>query len=230
MGFSRYEVLNPAGFVRTGADRALLVRRTYSLVLACVFVTMGGTWFGLQNESIMIATAKHPIITMLLAFVPRFAAQRARSLAAPQRLALVVLFSAMMGVAISPLIYAVGRTQPQILWQAGALTGSAFTVLTLYTWLSRRDFSAWGSFFVVGVWVLIGTSLLNLFFQNQTAQLWIAGGTVLVFSGLLVFDTWRLKNVYGPEEYIVAAVQIYLDLLNMFLAIVSLLGGNRRSS
>jgi FtsH-binding integral membrane protein len=230
MGFSRYEVLNPAGFVRTGADRALLVRRTYSLVLACVFVTMGGTWFGLQNESIMIATAKHPIITMLLAFVPLFAAQRARSLAAPQRLALVVLFSAMMGVAISPLIYAVGRTQPQILWQAGALTGSAFTVLTLYTWLSRRDFSAWGSFFVVGVWVLIGTSLLNLFFQNQTAQLWIAGGTVLVFSGLLVFDTWRLKNVYGPDEYIVAAVQIYLDLLNMFLAIVSLLGGNRRSS
>ncbi len=230
MGFSRYEVLNPAGFVRTGADRALLVRRTYSLVLACVFVTMGGTWFGLQNESIMIATAKHPIITMLLAFVPLFAAQRARSLAAPQRLALVVLFSAMMGVAISPLIYAVGRTQPQILWQAGALTGSAFTVLTLYTWLSRRDFSAWGSFFVVGVWVLIGTSLLNLFFQNQTAQLWIAGGTVLVFSGLLVFDTWRLKNVYGPEEYIVAAVQIYLDLLNMVLAIVSLLGGNRRSS
>ncbi len=230
MGFSRYEVLNPAGFVRTGADRALLVRRTYSLVLACVFVTMGGTWFGLQNESIMIATAKHPIITMLLAFVPLFAAQRARSLAAPQRLALVVLVSAMMGVAISPLIYAVGRTQPQILWQAGALTGSAFTVLTLYTWLSRRDFSAWGSFFVVGVWVLIGTSLLNLFFQNQTAQLWIAGGTVLVFSGLLVFDTWRLKNVYGPEEYIVAAVQIYLDLLNMFLAIVSLLGGNRRSS
>lgn len=103
-------------------------------------------------------------------------------------------------------------------------------MLTLYTWLSRRDFSAWGSFFVVGVWVLIGTSLLNLFFQNQTAQLWIAGGTVLVFSGLLVFDTWRLKNVYGPEEYIVAAVQIYLDLLNMFLAIVSLLGGNRRSS
>ena len=230
MGFSRYEVLNPAGFVRTGADRALLVRRTYSLVLACVFVTMGGTWFGLQNESIMIATAKHPIITMLLAFVPLFAAQRARSLAAPQRLALVVLFSAMMGVAISPLIYAVGRTQPQIRWQAGALTGSAFTVLTLYTWLSRRDFSAWGSFFVVGVWVLIGTSLLNLFFQNQTAQLWIAGGTVLVFSGLLVFDPWRLTHVYGPEEYIVAAVQIYLDLLNMFLAIVSLLGGNRRSS
>ena len=52
MGFSRYDVLNPAGLVYSGAERAQLVRRTYTLVLACVFVTMGGTWFGLQNESI----------------------------------------------------------------------------------------------------------------------------------------------------------------------------------
>ena len=230
MGYSRFAVAQDAGLVRTGAERAMLVRRTYSLVLACVFVTMGGTWFGLQNESIMIATAQHPIITMLLAFVPLIAAQRARSLAGPQRLGLVALFSAMMGVMISPVMFFYGRTEPQVIWQAGALTASAFTVLTAYAWLSRRDFSAWGSFFVVGLWVLIATSLLNIFFQNQTAQLWIAGGTVLVFSGLLVFDTWRIRNVYGPEDYIVAAVQIYLDLLNMFLAIISLLGGNRRSS
>ena len=230
MGFSRYALpLNP-GIVRTGAERALLVRRTFSLVLACVFVTMGGTWFGLQNESIMVATSQHPFITMLLAFVPLLIAQSARSLAGPQRLGLIVLFSAMMGVMLSPVMFFYGRTEPQVIWQAGALTASAFTVLTAYSWFSRRDFSAWGSFFVVGLWVLIATSLLNIFFQNQTAQLWIAGGTVLVFSGMLVFDTWRIKNVYGPDDYIVAAVQIYLDLLNMFMAILTLLGGNRRSS
>ena len=63
--------------------------------------------------------------------------------------------------------------------------------------------------------------------QNPTASLWIAGATVFVFSGLLVFDTWRLRNVFGPNDYIQAAVAIYLDLLNMFLAILSLLGGRR---
>lgn len=230
MGFSRFETLNPTGLVYSGAERAQLVRRTYTLVLACVFVTIGGTAFGLQNESIMIATAQHPFITMLLAFVPLWAAQAARNLAGPQRLGLIVLFSAMMGVAISPVMFAVGRSQPEIIWQAGALTASAFTVLTAYTWFSRRDFSAWGSFFVVGLFVVFATSLLNIFFQNQSAQLWIAGASVLVFSGLLVFDTWRLKNVYGPDDYIIAAVQIYLDLLNMFMAVLSLLGGNRRSS
>jgi FtsH-binding integral membrane protein len=80
---------------------------------------------------------------------------------------------------------------------------------------------------MVGLWVLIGTMLLNLFFQNSMAQTWLAGVTVLLFSGMLVFDTWRLRNHYGPDEYVGAAVQIYLDLLNMFMAILRLLGARR---
>jgi modulator of FtsH protease len=230
MGFSRYAVAPTPGLVITGADRAVLVRRTYSLVLACIFVTMGGTWFGLQNESLMIATAQHPIISMLATFVPLWIAQSARNLAGPQRLGLVVLFSAMIGVMISPAIYFYGQTAPDVVWQAAALTATAFTVLTAYAWLSKRDFSAWGAFFTVGFFVVFACSLLNLFFQNQTAHLWLAGATLLVFSGLLVFDTWRLRNTFGPDDYIVAAVTIYVDLLNMFLAILSLLGGNRRGS
>jgi FtsH-binding integral membrane protein len=45
-----------------------------------------------------------------------------------------------------------------------------------------------------------------------------------------VFDTWRIvrSGQYGENDYVPAAVTIYLDLLNIFLAIVSLLGGRRR--
>ncbi len=230
MGFSRYYAAPTPGLVLTGEQRATLVRRTYTLVLACVFITLGGTWFGLQNESILVAVAQHPIITMLLALAPLWAASAMRSISAPQRLGLIVLFSAIMGVAISPAIFIAGRTAPDTIWQAGVLTASAFTALTTYAWVSRRDFSAWGSFFAVGLFVLILASLLNVFFQNQTAHLWIAAVGVLIFSGLLVFDTWRLRNVFGPDDYIQAAVQIYLDLLNMFLFILSLLGGRRSNN
>ena len=222
MGYS----LPATGLIRSGAERATLVRRTYSLVLASVVITMAGTWFALTNETILQAVAAHPIITMLFTFVPLVAAQRVRA-APPQRLGLVLLFTFMTGIMISPLIYMYGQRSPGVVPQAAILTLSSFGVLTMYAWVSRRDFSAWGGFFTVGLWVLIGTSLLNLFFQNQTAHLWISGGTVLVFSGLLVFDTWRIRNVYGPDEYVGAAVQIYLDLLNMFLAVLSLLGGRR---
>lgn len=226
MGFSRY-ALPATGLIHTGEERATLVRRTYSLVFASVVITVLGTFFGLQNASVMQAVAAHPILSAILWFSPLLLAQRARA-TTPQRLGLVVLFAFVSGVLYSPLIFMYERNFPGVSLQAGGLTLSAFGVLTAYAWVSRRDFSAWGSFFVVGLWVLIATSLINIFLQNQTASLWIAAATVVVFSGLLVFDTWRLRNVFGPEQYVGAAVQIYLDLLNMFLAVLQLLGGGRR--
>ena len=224
MGFSRFAEM-PA-LVLTGEQRATLVRRTYLLVFASVIVTMIGTGVAMTQEALLVSAGQHPIITMLLAFVPLWMAMRTRD-SAPRALGFVFLFNLVMGVAIAPIIYVYSRNEPGIVSQAGLLTLSTFGVLTLYAWVSRRDFSAWGGFLIVGLWVLIGTSLLNMFFQNQTAGLWIAGMTVLIFSGLLVFDTWRLRNVYGPDDYVPAAVQIYLDLLNMFLAILQLLGGGR---
>jgi FtsH-binding integral membrane protein len=68
---------------------------------------------------------------------------------------------------------------------------------------------------------------LNFFFRNPAMDLWLAGITVIVFGGLLVFDTWRIRNVYGPDEYVGAAVRIYLDLLNLFLGVLRVLGGRR---
>jgi modulator of FtsH protease len=224
MGYSRF-VQAPA-LVLTGEQRATLVRRTYSLVFASIIVTMIGTAVTMTQETLLLATARHPIITMLLAFVPLMMAQGARK-NAPRALGFVFLFNLVMGVSIAPIIYFYSRSEPGLVGQAGLLTLSTFAVLTAYAWLSRRDFSAWGGFLVVGLWVLIGTSLLNMFFQNQTAGLWMAGVSVLLFSGLLIFDTWRLKNVYGPDDYVMAAMQIYLDQLNMFLAILQLLGGGR---
>ena len=212
--------------VRTGVERATLVRRTYLLVLASVLVTIFGVSFSMSTPAVLQFSAQHPFMTFFAGFIPLIAAQRFRQVF-PTNIGLVFLFTFIQGIFISPFIYVMGQTQPGVVGQAGLLTLSTFSVLTLYAFVSRRDFSAWGGFFVVGLFVLIATSLLNMFFHNATASLWIAAATVFVFSGLLIFDTWRLRNVYGPEDYVLAAVAIYLDLLNMFLAILSLLGGRR---
>lgn len=214
--------------VNTGAERATLVRRTYALVLANIVVTMLGAGVAFSVPSLMMQVARHPFLSFLCTLVPLFMAQRVRR-QFPMNLVWVSLFTFVMGVTISPAIYFYGTRFPGIIGQAAGLTLSTFIVLTAYAWISKRDFSAWGSFFVVGVWVIIATSLLNLFFKSSLASLWIAGATVLVFSGLLVFDTWRLRNAYSPEDYPMAAVNIYLDLLNMFMAILSLLGGRSRN-
>lgn len=212
--------------VRTGEERATLVRRTYALVLVSVIVTMVGTSFALSQPRLLQAVAEHPFLAMIAAFVPLFAAS-AKKTDFPFNIGLVLLFNFVMGVFISPALYYYERSQPGLIGQAAVLTLGAFGILTLYAFVSRRDFSAWGSFLMVGLWVLIGTSLLNLFFQNAIVGTWLASVTVLLFSGLLVFDTWRLRNFYGPDEYVGAAVQIYLDLLNIFLAILRVMSNRR---
>jgi FtsH-binding integral membrane protein len=177
----------------------------------------------------MSAVARHPFITMICVFAPLIMAQRsAREF--PKNVILTLLFTFVEGVFIAPFLYLAERNAPGSVMSAGALTLVAFGGLTLYALLSRRDFSAWGSFFMIGLLVLIAASIINMFVASAAAGLWISAVGVLIFSGLLVFDTWRIlrSGQFGQDDYVIAAVQIYLDLLNMFLFILSFFGRDSR--
>jgi modulator of FtsH protease len=231
MGFSRYSTdaaVQPGLIVRTGVERATLVRRTYALVFASVLVTIGAAAFAMTQQSMMDAVLAHPWIMLACVFVPLYLAQRAPKVF-PQNIGFVFLFTFAEGLWIAPFIAMAERAAPGIASQAGLLTFTAFGALTAYAFLSRRDFSAWGGFLSVGVVVLFVTLLLSMLFHSAAGMTWIAGIGVLLFSGLLVFDTWRMRNFFGPDDYVVAAVSIYVDLLNMFIFLISLLSGGRRN-
>ncbi len=215
--------------VRSGADRATLVRRTYGLVFVSILITALGVVFCLSQPTLFEATARHPFITMIAMFAPLWMAMKARR-EFPKNIVLTLIFTFIEGIFLAPFLALAEARTPGIIGEAGMLTLSTFGALSLYAVVSKRDFSAWGSFFMVGLWVLIATSLLSFVFPSTLGSLWIAAGTVLVFSGLLVFDTWRIvrSGEYGPDDYVPAAVNIYLDLLNLFLALTRLLGGSRR--
>ena len=212
--------------VRTGEERATLVPAHLSLFRVGVGGAVGRASLCPLRSQVVVPVAQHRFIAVLCAFAPLLLAPRKKA-EFPMNIVLVFLFNLVMGVMISPALYFYGRTQPGLIGQAAVLTIGAFGILTLYAFVSRRDFSAWGSFLIVGLWVLIGTMFLSFFFNNASVNLWLAAVAVLLFSGLLVFDTWRLRNFYGPDEYVGAAVQIYLDLLNMFMAILRLTGNRR---
>jgi FtsH-binding integral membrane protein len=215
--------------IRSGAERATLVRRTYGVVFLGVIVTCLGAAFAMTQPALLGAVVQHPFLTMIAVFAPLFMVMR-NPRQFPQNVALTGLFTLAEGVWLAPFLMVAERQAPGVIGQAAMLTFGTFGALTMYATFSRRDFSAWGGFFMVGLVVLILTSLLNIFFRSSAAALWISAATVVVFGGLLVFDTWRIlrSGAYGEDDYVAAAVQIYLDLINMFLAIVSLLGGRRR--
>jgi FtsH-binding integral membrane protein len=224
MGFS----YAPAVQVRSGAERAALVRRTYGLVFLSVIVTVLGAAFAMTQEALMGAVIAHPFIMFLCLMAPLLMAQMwARQF--PRNIILTFTFTFIEGIFIAPFLLVANRASPGVVGEAALLTLAAFGALSLYAMVSRRDFSAWGSFFMVGLVVLIIASFINMFVGSAAGGLWIAAVGVMIFAGLLVFDTWRLlrSGVYGQDDYVLAAVSIYLDLLNMFMFILALLTGGR---
>ena len=219
----------PSVQVRTGVERATLVRRPYGLVFASVLVSMAGVWFTLSQPALLGAVAAHPFITWICSFVPLIMAQRAAR-SYPRNIILTFLFTFITGMWLAPVLLLTQQAAPGIVSEAAILTFGAFGVLSLYAVMSRRDFSAWGGFFMVGLFVLLAAMVLNIFVHSTAASLFISAMGVFVISGLLVFDTWRImrSGAYGPDDYVVAAVAIYLDLLNLFMFILTLLGGGRR--
>lgn len=219
----------PTVQVRTGAERATLVRRTYGLVFASILVSMLGFAFAATQQPLLDAVAAHPLITWLCTLAPLIMAQRAAR-QYPKNLILTFLFTFITGIWLAPMMLAYQTAFPGAITEAAVLTGGAFGVLTLYATVSRRDFSAWGGFFVVGFFVLFAAMILNLFMHSAAATLFLSAMGVLIMSGLLVFDTWRImrSGAYGQDDYVLAAVTIYVDLLNLFMFILSLVSGGRR--
>src|SRR5919201_472268 len=158
MGFS----YPTPSMVRTGVERATLVRRTYALVFASVLVTMLGVAFGFTQPALMGAVVAHPWLTFFCTLVPLVLATQVQQ-TFPANIGFVFLFTFVEGVWLAPFIALFERLHPGVTGQAALLTGSTFGALTPYAFASRRDFSAWGGFFTVGLWVLILKSRLKLF-------------------------------------------------------------------
>ena len=80
-------------------------------------------------------------------------------------------------------------------------------------------------FLMTGLIVIILVGLLNAFLINsEMMHLVTAGASVLLFSGFILYDTSNIMRYYGTDEHVSATLALYLDVLNLFIALLSILG------
>ncbi|KAJ1923097.1 hypothetical protein IWQ60_006103 [Tieghemiomyces parasiticus] len=112
--------------------------------------------------------------------------------------------------------------------QALLITLGLFTILTLFTFQSKFDFSRLGSILFFALMGVLLVGLVQIFLPfNRTFDLIMAVLTAVIFSGYVLYDTHNIIHRLSPEEYIVAAVDLYLDIINLFLAILRILSNSR---
>ncbi|KAJ3285568.1 hypothetical protein HDU76_008118 [Blyttiomyces sp. JEL0837] len=116
----------------------------------------------------------------------------------------------------------------QIVLQAVVLTFVVFIGLTMFTLQSKRDFSGMGPFLFGALWIVIFAGFIQLFLPfNKFTDLVMAVITALIFCGYIVYDTYMLFERFCPEEYIIASIELYLDIINLFLSILRILNNSR---
>ncbi|CAK5281600.1 unnamed protein product [Mycena citricolor] len=111
-----------------------------------------------------------------------------------------------------------------IVLQALLITLGVFIGLTLFTLQSKYNFEGMGPFLFGALLALCMTGFVQLFIPfSRTMDLIYAIGGCLIFSGYIVYDTYIINARLSPDEYIMGAISLYLDFINLFLSILRLL-------
>jgi modulator of FtsH protease len=239
--------------VEAPTDKLVFLRKVYalftgSLVTACVGALVA-LYAGADISQVTMTIgrsvhrvpplvgffANHWIIGMLLFMGAFFGASMVRERPGVN---VAALFGAsfLSGLYIAPMIWfvQVQATQGMTLSTAPVrdaflLTVLGFTGLTSYALLSKKDFSFLGGFLSMGLWVLIGASLLSFFVGGASFSLAIASVGVLLFGGYILYDTSRILHDPTNRDPVGAAIGLYLNFLNLFIFLLRILGSARRS-
>jgi len=116
------------------------------------------------------------------------------------------------------------------------ITASAFGALSLVGYTTKKDLTAFGSFLIMGLVGLIVASLVNMFLHSPMMAFIVNLLGVLIFAGLVAYDTQRLKMTYyqlgGNEQAMgvatnYGALSLYLDFINLFQFLLSMFGDRR---
>jgi FtsH-binding integral membrane protein len=116
------------------------------------------------------------------------------------------------------------------------VTAAAFGGLSLFGYTTKKDMSGFGTFLIMGVIGLVIAMVVNMFLQSSMMALVISGLGVLIFSGLIAYDTQRLKMTYyqlGGNEAAMGvatgfgALSLFINFVNLFQFLLMFMGGSR---
>ncbi|MCB4742933.1 MAG: Bax inhibitor-1/YccA family protein [Sulfurovum sp.] len=140
-------------------------------------------------------------------------------------LAMLFIFTFLTGVSLVPLLASfIGAGMGSVIGNAFLMTSVLFGALSLFAINSKSDYSSWGKPLFITMIVVIIASLVNYFLlQSPLMHIIITAGILLLFSLFTIYDTQNIANG-AYDSPVDAAVSLYIDFLNMFTAMLQLLG------
>ena len=152
-------------------------------------------------------------------------------LSAPVAGALFLVYSVLTGLTFSVLfyVYTGGSIANAFLMSAGT-----FGAMSVFGAVTKKDLSGWGTFLFMGLIGVVIASVVQIFVQNSMLNFVLGCAGVVLFAGLAAYDTQKLREMHAEAGYesaaslsISGALVLYLDFINLFIALLRLFGSRR---
>jgi FtsH-binding integral membrane protein len=205
--------------------RHRVLRNTYWLLAISMIPTVLGAWMGLQMGFSLFAGS--PMIGfiafMAIAFGFFYAIEKTKN--SSTGVFVLLGFTFFMGLMLSRMLEQILHFSngTSLIMTAFGGTAAIFAVMATVATTSKRDFSGMSSWLFAGVLVILLAGVANIFLQMPLLQVVISAIAVAIFSAYILYDVQRIING-GETNYITATLAIYLDLYNIFVNLLSLLG------
>ncbi|KAH0369752.1 Bax inhibitor family protein, partial [Aureobasidium melanogenum] len=145
----------------------------------------------------------------------------------PTNLLFLAGFTAMEAYSISVVT---SFFESKIVLEALIFTLGIFVALTLFACQTKYDFTSWIPYLAGALWVVIIFGFMAAFFPHtSTIELGYGIVCALIFSGYILVDTQLIMRHYHVEEEIAASISLYLDIINLFLAILRILNSQQNN-
>ena len=219
--YDRDYASNDAGIIQEGASVSFM-KQTYQLLGASMIAAAAGAYATMPYVETIMQYKWFIFGAELLVLFFGLSMTRGKP---GLNLAMLFLFTFLTGVSLVPLLTSlIGAGNGAVIGNAFLMTAVLFGALSLFAINSKSDFSSWGKPLFITLIVVIIASLVNMFIlQSPMMHVIITAGILLLFSMFTIYDTQNIANgaYSSPVD---AAVSLYLDFLNIFTALLQLLG------
>jgi FtsH-binding integral membrane protein len=214
---------------RTGAWSTVIdVPRAETAGLLSKVLAITSLGFLVTAAGVATAPAWGTFVGMIVVLGLIFAISAARKKSPAVALSLFLVLTYFMGWEIGPLIHSYMRTiGPQVVFQAAVTTGLGMAAMGCVAYLFQVNFrklTGIGTALLIGV-MLLGIVNIFLHFLQPDLYSWMILG---VFTLLTVGDFARIRAGGDGQSAVSLSLSIYLDAINIFLAVLQLFGGRSR--
>ncbi|MFA4808480.1 Bax inhibitor-1/YccA family protein [Helicobacter pylori] len=196
------------------------VKTTYKFFAGSLLLATIGALLGLMNFQ---AVVQYKWVFFIAEIAALFGLMFSKSKPG-LNLFMLFAFTSLSGITLVPLLgMVIAKAGLGAIWQALGMTTIVFGLMSVYALKTKNDLANMGKMLFIALIVVVVCSLINLFLGSPMFQVVIAGASAILFSLYIAYDTQNIvKGMY--DSPIDAAVDLYLDFLNVFISILQIIG------